>query len=479
MKKVILAVVVIAILGAGIPFYAGIRAQQELDRVVDLIDSSPAYAASWQTYNKGWLTTQARLVVSLDLAVAGKPEEKIDIPLDIAIDHGPLISDEEAKVGWFSYAVTLPEEQSEYLKELVETKSGDELLSNKGYVDLSGTVTFRDQIQAFVAKDDGFNIDYAGYSGKGTVSSSGLMVYGASSNKVKFSADDSEGTAVVVDIDALKIQYEADFGKLLPGSNLMPSKAEMTIPAITVTAGDKKSSLNNSRLLAAVELPKNSGTVDIKVVMSVASGQLGDKAFSNAVMDLGYNNISLMLMDRYVSMMEEMVNAQTPDPDKYFSEDVLREAISHTPEFVLNKLEITLPEGAFNGNFTIKMQEVDGVDPAMLKTNPMAMINGISIDLLAQMDKGLAEKMAYLQAQSGIEAQLQAEKEAGSEGEYSDEQKEEMITAQAGMTLQMLIGQGLIVEENGRYQGSFQFKKGETLINGKPSQLPLGAMMGM
>jgi len=477
MKKLVMVVIFIAILGGSVPFYAGVKAQQELDKVVALIDASPGYEASWKSYNRGWLDTQATVVISLT-ALPDQSQERMDFPLDIVIDHGPMISDPESATGWFSYVVSLTDDQSAYLKEAVTTKSGEELFSAVGYMDLSGVVTLRDRIQAFDLKKDGLVVEYAGYAGQGKLSSNGTLVYGGSGDKLHVEAKDDSGDDIRVDLVAVSVQCESDFSKLVEGTNLFPGKFEITVPELTVITDEQQSKLKYLRMLASVVLPENTGTTDINVETGIAVGTLGEYQFSDASLALGYNRISLMLVKQYMSMVEDMVSGQPLDPDKYFTPDVIREALSHSPEIALNRLDIKLPEGRFNGSVVFGVKEVKGVDPAMLKSNPMAMINGISVDVKAQMDKALARKLAMQQAEATVEDQLAAEREAGSEGEYTDDQKQEMITAQADMTLQMLIEQGMVVEEGDRYKGVIEFKNGEMLVNGKPSQLPLGALMG-
>src|SRR5690554_1989036 len=96
MKKAVLALVVlllVVILGG--PFLAGNKARQNLDNIVTFLNNQPGYTAQWLEYRKGWLSTDARLSVAMNMPAmpddAAQETPNPEFDFDIVINHGPIV----------------------------------------------------------------------------------------------------------------------------------------------------------------------------------------------------------------------------------------------------------------------------------------------------------------------------------------------------------------------------------------------------
>lgn len=481
MKKLLLVIVVIAIVGGGVPFYAGVKAEKELNKLVELINANPGYTARWAYYTKGWFDTVAQLQVSMVRfdEQTGK-QDNIDVPLNLTVMHGPLLTTPSFQLGWFSFSLSLPEKESTYLSQRVTSAGAGDLLNSSGHMDLAGQLYFSNEIVPFTANDEGLAVAFTGYNGSGTVSPSGKLVYGGQAGETSVEMDDEDGHVKLV-LGEARLQLASDYRRLVSGTNVLPSKAEFILPKATLIVDDEYSVVNDIRILAEAVLPEDAKVVNFGVNTQIADGDIGGQKFTDFSIELAYNRISLRLVERYMSMTKELLANGDPqvDPGQFFTADVVNEALSHKPEIALNQFALSLTEGSVQGNMIIQLEQVDGIDPTMLSLNPLAFLNMLTVNLHVQMDKPLAKILAIQHATDSVESQLETERQAGVEGQHSAEQKQELIDDEANMLVQALVNQGVIVEAGNRYQTTIGFDKGDTLINGTPSPLPLGALLQM
>lgn len=476
MKKIIVAVAVIAATIVALPLVGGKKAQTELNELVTMIDDSPGYQASWVTYQKNWLTTDATLHIVFTSALdAGEEPESVDLPLTLAIAHGPILFGHTPSVGWFDFNVQLTEEQSGYLSEHVEKTGSGELLQIRGYMNLAGVLTLENKILPFTATDDDFNLTFDGYQGWGSLHPSGEFRYTGELGQWSLEAED-----VAMNAAASTLELESDYSKIVRGTNLMPSHLDYQLPSATLKVDDETMTMEKMSLVGNVSLPEEQPVVDMFFSLGFKKGQIDDQTVENFELEFSYDRISLELVKQYMKLANDMLEnpGVEPDPAAYFSNEVVAEALTYKPGLSLNKMNMVLPEGKLKSALSLSMEPVDGVDPTALMANPLAALNGLLMDLHVTMDKPLAKKMAEAQAEKSITAQMEAEKDAGVVGNYTDQQITDMISQEAEMMLQMMVLQGVVVETEDQYTCDFKLHKGETIVNGKPMPLPLGALLG-
>ncbi len=477
MKKIFILVLVVALVVLGLQFYGGVKAKEELDSFVEVINNNPGYEASWSSYDKGWMNTNAVLNLSMQIP-AGKngATEAIDIPLNIAIGHGPLLLNNEGKLGWFSYEVALSEEHSKYLSEHLATKQDGDLFQNDGFMSFAGDILIHNAILPFTARAEELNIDFAGLSGNGVLKDNGLLTYQADIGEFSFNADNGSS----VKIAKAKLTSESDYSRIEKGSNLMPGKGSYTIPKIETVLNGKSGALENVVLAAEVVMPESAPVANIVFDLSAGKGNFEKDGFSDFGISLSYDRISLKLIETYMAMVNDAMKngGVEPDPGKLLTAEVLGEALGHKPGFSINKLNIKLPEGQFDSNFSVALQAVDGVDSAMIAQNPMMLMQGLLVNLNMKADKSLAQRFVRQQSEATVDQQILAEQAAGVESKYTDDQKSKMVEQNANMMLQMMLGQNFIVEDGNTYKTVAKFENGESFVNGKPMPLPIGALMG-
>jgi uncharacterized protein YdgA (DUF945 family) len=83
-------------------------------------------------------------------------------------------------------------------------------------------------------------------------------------------------------------------------------------------------------------------------------------------------------------------------------------------------------------------------------------------EILLRLSKALAQNLATLMARIQL----------GSDGSVPADELEYLAEAQAGLTLTLLVGQGVLVEDGEAYRSSLDFSNGALTLNGNP--LPFG-----
>lgn len=106
MKKIVLGLGAVAVLIVGVgPVITGNLAEKEFSKLVETLNQDPQVSVSIESYNKGFLTADAKLGLQLH---TGSPEldEKLH-SVDVAIEHGPILLS-ESSIGLSSMKVSVP-----------------------------------------------------------------------------------------------------------------------------------------------------------------------------------------------------------------------------------------------------------------------------------------------------------------------------------------------------------------------------------
>ena len=482
MKKLFVVLLVVVVLAFVMPFYAGFKAKQELDQVVVLLNSNPGYEAEWSYYEKSWLATEAVLRIALNAGVDGDSGAAriIDIEVNIAIEHGPILPSTPVSLGWFAYNLKLSEQPSHYLSQYLTTKEGGDLFYSDGYMTLAGIVHVNNQVAPFTAESDGVKANFDGYIGAGTLEPSGLFRYAGEAEGLTLIIDDL-GERAEITLSASSLALESDYGRLVKGTNMMPSKVTYKLPKVSMLADGSLSEFNDIAVNAEATLPEGAGIIDFVMGLKVANGYLDDEKINNLELVFSYDRISLQFIQGYMKMMEDsLANPdRMPDFTAYFTDEVIAEALGYQPGFSVKTLAFELVDGTFKTDMTLRIDTMDDVNSALIAANPMVLLQNILLDLNVLVDKPLAERLAKTQTLGAVEARIIEEQEAGAVGTYTEEQVQEMVSQEAVMMLEMLIMQGLIVDEKDSYKSTVKLEKGETVINGSPMPIPLGALLGL
>ncbi len=484
MKKIIgVVLVLLAMVVLGGPFIGGLKAEKELQKIVQAIDEYPGYQVQWLEYDRGWFATEATLSVGFDAALwpvvgnEGVDNEEADdeaaqlpsLPLNIHIDHGPLLLSEQSALGWYAWQLDLTQEQTQWLEERLDVASDEQLYQAQGHVGLFGSIEFSDELQAFTVSDEQGNVFVRtnGYSGSGTVDMAGMLSYSGVIGHMDFTSEDA-----LLSLGDTAIRSNGDLSRMDWEHFLYPSDFFMNVSTVHVQGGDRELSVTNAVFEGALVMAEGENFFDLIATVSAGNVESSDVKVEQAAVTFAYENISVSAYEAYMDMAAAMVEApdQQVDYQQFFTPEIMQEFIANGPAFGLRNISFSTPQGDLKGSFRLGLKEDFVMPPQM--TNPLMLIQALTLDSLLDVDRPLA--MVLL----GQSSRAQVEESMAGDPEVTEADIDAAVQQQAQQKLDMLIAQGIVVEEGDSLQAQVEFANGELLLNGTPTPFPLGMLMG-
>lgn len=459
MKKMIFAVcaLVLAVIVTG-PLLAAWKTEDELNRLLTQINTDPAYSLEWVSYDKGWLATDA--VMAATLNNYPNPLAPAVLPVQVRVNHGPLLIADGFSVGWFSGHVHLAEEQDGWLKDRLTPSRKGPIWQTRMHMDLAGLLSFHDASQPFDLLLEETRVQVAEYRGEGRLRPSGTLEYSAELPRVQLYAEGSElhleriELLLTLDLNAAHTSYVMPGqGKLIVGS-VNGSGPDDDVMHMTDFRLSTKSQLDATQTLADMDLAMSFGSLDF----------LGEK-LDNAVFEASLKRMSLAFLQRY-SEASAAVEVQA-DIDLALlalelMQPILSDLLPNGPSLSLSPVAFSTPEGSLEFSADVK------VSPDAVGLNSVfELAQYLTVDAALVVDKALAVRMM----EQSTRRDLLAEQFEGG-GVMSDADLEETARRQAQFKLNMMVIQRMLVQEKGRYRAVLSYANGQALLNGQPVPLP-------
>lgn len=467
MKKILIAVVgllVIALLV--LPFFGAYKTEETFNNWIAQANRMGAYDLQWESYDKGWLQTQAVLKVGFKaglLAASEGDEQNWYLPLNVRLNHGPVLWLDGLRLGWFSGDFYLNEQHEMWLERNLQKQGEGPFFVSKVHMNLAGDTTLEDQSLPFsFTTEAGDTLQVSAYSGAGSIKRSGLIDY---SGKLPAFAM-TGGETAEVNIQDVLFRVRSDLGSKV-GEYVIPGNGEFSIKKIAVE-GDEDMSFVITDLLMSSDMRVNDDKTlaDMEIKMAFANMETMGEQISNAKFDFDFANISTVFLDQYFAMMQQAYDAEAA-ANPMLAAQMMGMASEHLipggPEFNIHSLAFTTREGSleFDGRLAV------GAEAAQQMSNPMAMISHLTVDASLQVDKPLAFRLVRQSTMKDLNA---AQFEGGDQ--MTDEEKEALADNQTHMKLDTLTIQGMLIDKDERYTSEFHFKDGQAVLNGQPMPLP-------
>ena len=464
MKNVLIGLLLIVVVAVGVlPFYGGVKTQEQLNQFVSFIEGNPGYQAEWKSYNKGWLKTDATLAISLDIPSPAL-SEKIELLMNYNLNHGPVLVTDGFKIGWFSGEITLDKDAEGWLKENLQLDSNEPFWQSSLFMAISGDVSFEDRTLPVTLNMDGDELKIDAYSGSGTFSSGGKFSYSGSLPGLSLSAEDGQ-----MQMGELKASMAMDLSSGA-GSMSAPGNIDLSIASFNGEIEKERFSLNNLFLKGQNVLAENTELMNMSASFGLNEMTFGEYNIQDAEVNYSFDNTSIAFMEK----LGEAMNQAGGDPSAMAMVGMqmmgiaMSDYIPHGPSIKINKVAFTMDEGSFLLTANARIPEGTSV------ANPMLLASAVDVVADVTVDKALAlmlmEKKAFndIQTQQALYGSMEEE---GAEP-VSEEEMKEMAKQQTEMQVNMVVMQGMLLEENGKLISKFEFKNGQPSINGQP--MPMG-----
>lgn len=463
MKK-LLGIIVIALVAAIVcaPFLLGRHAESQVEQVVGIFNEYPGYNVSIESYQRSWMNTTAEIRVGLDIGpmdpevAANMPE--LDFTLMLAIDHGFVLLNDGVSLGLYEWRVGPTEQTLEAVHEGLSLTGDEPFYRLWGKTSLLGHTTFYDKARAFDLQSPEYNASFSGYAGEGSVTAGGELNYEGAMAEVAFTDGSTSGNA-----SGLKLVMAGDLSRMDWDSMIYPAKFELSLDGMEFRSPfGAGGSMEDLYLDSEVILSDDGEAFDVKSDISLANVVTDAGSLTDFNLAMTFANLDKKAyeayMDTYADILQtsqaDMDAGKMPDFSQHFSPELIKQTVARGPEMRLDELKFSLPQGSFNASAAMTIDKDAEVPPPEMMMFWLMTAVGFTADL--EIDRSLADYFATMAAA----AQGQVPTEEGDPGV-------DMV--------EMMVAQGIFVEEDGKLESALKMEQGTMTVNGQP--FPLGAMM--
>lgn len=428
------AVSLVAAAGIVAPKFVASEHQKQLTILVDNINKTPNYKAEILSTESSWFGSKNTVLVGVSSLSPELKELDLETELDINTTYGPFLFSGQGILGLFESTINIAGDN--FREKLVWDEATPFFeLSVVGNFD--GGLTFADSITEFTGEDG--LVTFSGYAGQGKLSASSLLYNGTMPS---FVVESPFSSVVVEDIT---VTMDADVGL----ENMMKGgfyNGTFEIKAAEIVVGSDTKLTGLSQLFATT-LDKESQLGTMQFGYSLESFKYSSFEGNDFIVMSELNNLS----NQYFLELTELLRSSgdvSPIETLELMQEGLNDLFATNPELNITDFRGTFPEGSFNGHLTSKLTDLDDVtfedmmDEAFWKYNAIVSAN-IEADEALVVDLG-AKIFAH---------QLRAPETA------------EQFKHQVVQTLNVLIQQGFIKQENGKYFSNLSIQDGEGKIN--------------
>ena len=430
MKKLFIAIIVLAVIFAGAPFFIGSTVETQLREQIEKSNANPSFDISLKSYQKGWFNSYAEIEVAMQLpeAYSGMiSDNKITITQDM--QHGPLVT----KANGMGLAlvdalieIKLPAELQSELDQLEGLEKDLLLITSRTGFNLDNTTYL--ELKPFSINKEGVALDIKPANGVFSYTLDGQINGQMTWNGLTISEESNSS----VELSKLTIETDQQLisGDIFTPSALFNGYFTTSIDLLEITGPSEAEKVSMNALKLNVKSDINDKLANFGFVVDVKTLQAIEQSFKDVSLDISFDNLDTPTL---TTMNEFMTNNQGQDPMAAAAkmQELLPQLLKHQPLLKINKLGVTTESGDIDSNLQVSINQ-DIYDP----NNPMTMM--VALDAEA---KGNAPEAFFTNL--GMAA-----------------------------TIEEFVNQNLLVREQQNLTFNFSFKNGQALLNGNP--MPLG-----
>jgi uncharacterized protein YdgA (DUF945 family) len=468
MKKVIISVAAIAVVGLVAPKFTGAGINEGLDNFVASLNTAPGYTATIESRETSWFSSSAVVKVGIDPAMFADLDlaptdmesfEELSANINVTAQHGPFLTLNGLGLGLSAWKAEVDES---VLREYLSYADDEKFYSVDGDVSFFGALSFEDSMPKFtVIPQDGGDeaITVSGWNGRGTASSNSATYAGAT-DLVTVSAD---GVTFEMKSMTLESSIEGDWTAAMKG-DFYNSTSQFGITSINLDMPmmDTKATLDKLIVDVNTEKSEDGNLMDMDINYAIESVQAPQFSGRDLIVKSEINNLESAFFKAY---QEASANpAQMEQAMVDIIETKLLPQLQASPEFNITQMSGKVADGNFSGKIMTKVTGIDSL-PVPLE-DPAFWASKTVIDSQLTLDKA----MALWVGEQVVISQIQADPNAAG---MTDEEIKAIAAEQVEGMLGMFAQQGMItVNADGEYEMTFTMQDGQAMLNGNPMPLP-------
>lgn len=452
MKKALIVVVVLLILVCAAPFWVGLNVAARVEGEIAELKENPEVRVELTDYRKGWLSSEARLLVGFtDAAVERiardqslEPEAadvlRRKVPVEMTIDHGPLVMRGGASAVWAKMEARVDE--AGLMGEPMDATFGVDGKRPvwRGKVDFSGEFTYRLDVPQARFGDAATTVVVQPSFIRGQVLEPNFFVT-MEVPAIEVSAPDS-----IMRVEEVFLEGDIE----LRGMQLGQGRGSFGIERIEVedpaNPGLRIVDISGVEVESEMEVDAETGLAEGEVSYTIAGLRVAEVAdIAELELTLGLAQWDWEATERLGNRMQAEEAAGRQGDAAALAPDEVR-AVSHSEPYIeIERLGFNMDGEPFeaSGRLQIRPPQTSGSMPPQ------------------QMWMEMVEMSAELEASKPLVTRMASQYFSGQLGVPVDEQ-------QALGFLASFISQGLIEEVDDGYRTEFSMAKGAITINGNP-----------
>lgn len=468
MKKIIIPVAAIVLIGAVGPKVTGNGINEGLDNFVSTLDKSPGYIATIESRETNWFSSSALINVGIDpLMFAGsgldpaemESFEDLSATISVTVQHGPFLTLNGLSLGLSAWKA---EVNQSVFREFLAYAEDEKFYSVTGSVGLFGGVSFEDIMPKFtvIPQDDGDEaITFSGWNGKGTASSESAAYSGAI-DLVTVSAD---GVSFEMQSMILEGSLEGDWTAPMRG-DFYNSASQLAIASINFDMPmlDTNAKLEKLIINAKTQKSEDDNLMDMGIVYAVESIQAPQFSGRDLIVKTEVNNLERAFFKAYQEASAKPAQMEQSIAD--IVETKLLPQLQASPEFNITEMSGKVADGNFSGKVMAKVSAIDSL-PEPLE-DPAFWVSKAVIDSNLKLNKA----MALWVGEQFVANQIQSDPNAAG---MTDEEIKAIAGEQVEGMIETFTQQGMItINADGEYEMTFTMQDGQAMLNGNPMPLP-------
>jgi len=468
MKKIIIPIAAIAIIGVVGPKFTGNGINQGLDNFVASLDTAPGYIAKIESRETSWFSSSAVINIGIDPVMfadlgLGPAEmenfEDLSATINITAQHGPFLTLNGLGLGLSAWKAEVDES---VLREFLAYAEDEKFYSVTGRVSLFGDVSFADTIPEFsVIPQDGDDetITFSGWNGKGAASSDNALYSGAT-DLVNMNA---EGVTFEMKSMTIESSIDGDWTAPMQG-DFYNSISKFAIASISFDMPMLDTNAKLENLVVDVETEKSvdGNLMDMDLNYAIKSIEAPEFSGRDLIMKAQVNNLERAFFKAYQEASTKPAQMEQAMVDMI--ETKLLPQLQASPEFNIIEMSGKVADGNFSGKVMTKVTGIDSLPEPI--DDPVFWISKAVIDSNIKLDKA----MAIWVGEQVVVSQIQADPNAAG---MTDEEIKAIAIEQVEGMIDMFTQQGMVtVNADGEYEMTFTMQDGQAMLNGNPMPLP-------
>ena len=480
MKKLIWLVVIIAVLVLALPGLAGIMAEREVYRQMELIEDSPVVGLRISKFDRGWFSSDVIYEYGLPEAYREAMQTEIE-PLELTshVTHGPLGLDGGLFFGMFR-ADTTNGNNNPRVKQFLSDVGMASLFNVRTTTGFFGTTRFEGYVPKATADAGNMPSDSELIS----FEFSGMALNGSYNSRTRKLA--MEGGASSLNMVSDEVSFA--FANLTLATDMTSEadgvpmgEADMNVQSLSLFLANANPpqlmNLTDLGFSAATKAGNATDMADIEARYFVGRAVLAENTITDAELLFHARNLLIPALRRYSEWSKGVVSIDQEDKaavEQRLEElgSIMHEIASSSPEFAIEPLKFTTDGESFDSE--LKLQ-IDGErlppSASFAGTSAAEWMKLVTGEAQVSISEPLATTLAIGNARSKLQETL------GDQQQITSEQLDGMAAVQAPMVLEALIQQGIVKRQDGNLESLIVYKDGELVLNGQA--IPVAALMGL